>query len=218
MKRRAEEDEGPAAGAVEGAAGPARAGRVPAPPPGAGAGLPTQPPHQLETAPCAISDSSTGHRPITPAAAVPGHAAFSHAFSPTAAAGVAVDTPPRTASCAAAAGGQHGALTAKQELSITSFMRCVAGSALVQSALFALELSGGHPPPLLAAAEAASATSAASEQQRRGVPSSGSVLGGSPQLELPALASLECTLAQLLALHLRAGYQQGERRVLSGAG
>ena len=71
-------------------------------------------------------------------------------------------------------------------------------------------------PPLYLLA--ASATSAASEQQRRGVPSSGSVLGGSPQLELPALASLECTLAQLLALHLRAGYQQGERRVLSGAG
>jgi hypothetical protein len=85
-------------------------------------------------------------------------------------------------------------------------MRCVAGSPLLQSALFALELSCGHPPPLLAAADASSAAAASPEQQGRGVPSSGGVLG-----ELPALANLECTLAQLLALHLRAGYQHGER-------
>ncbi|KAI7838247.1 hypothetical protein COHA_007992 [Chlorella ohadii] len=58
-------------------------------------------------------------------------------------------------------------------------------SPLVQSALLSLECDGSHPPPVC-------------------LPSEGSAAGG----EAEPTAGLECTLAQLLALHLRAGYQQ----------
>ena len=63
---------------------------------------------------------------------------------------------------------------------IHSFMRCVAGSPLVQSALLSLELGGTHPA-----------------RAEEGV---------------PAAAALDWTLAQLLALHIKAGLPEGERR------
>lgn len=66
---------------------------------------------------------------------------------------------------------------ASLQLCIQSFVRCVAHSALVQSALLSLELSATHPP----AAEDASLPGAT------------------------ATSSLEWTLAQLLALHVKAG-------------
>ena len=209
MHGSAQADEGPATAVVGTvAAGPARTGCEPAPPRRAGVGPLQQPQHQREAAPDAIDDSGYDHSPITPAAAVPGHAAvFPAAASSAAAAGVSA-APPRCATCgAAAAGSLQGAPTA-----IISFMQCVAGSPLVQSALLAVELSGHHPPPLLA--PAAPTASSAAQQQGRGASSSRSMLPSSPQLDpVPvsaAPASLECTLAQLLALHLRAGYARGE--------
>lgn len=68
------------------------------------------------------------------------------------------------------------------QLCIQSFVRCIAHSPLVQSSLLSLELSATHPP----AAEDAT------------LPGAG------------ATASLEWTLAQLLALHVKAGCVQGE--------
>lgn len=65
---------------------------------------------------------------------------------------------------------------------VHSFLVCVSASPLVQSALLSLEVEeGGHPPA-----------------------------AGAPDASAAAAGCLEWTLAQLLALHLRAGYERGE--------
>lgn len=92
------------------------------------------------------------------------------------------------AAAAAAAGGatEPGACPRTSlQRRIRSFQACVSLSPLVQSALLSLECDGSHPPPAC-------------------LPEG----GADGEAEPPA--GLECTLAQLLALHLRAGYAQGE--------
>lgn len=90
----------------------------------------------------------------------------------------AAAAPPAAASASPGGGAlaAPGPDPASLQPCIQCFVRCVAHSPLVQSALLSLELSGSHPP----AGEHAAA------------------------------AGLEWTLAQMLALHVKAGCARGE--------
>ncbi|KAL4444182.1 hypothetical protein ABPG75_011919 [Micractinium tetrahymenae] len=94
-----------------------------------------------------------------------------------AAAGAAAPAAAGAAGGGGAPPGPPAADPATLQLCIQSFVRCVAHSPLLQSALLSLEVSATHPP----AAEDAALPGAA------------------------ATASLEWTLVQLLALHVKAG-------------
>ncbi|PRW57588.1 hypothetical protein C2E21_3389 [Chlorella sorokiniana] len=108
--------------------------------------------------------------------------------APVASAGQTVGS----ANSAAGAGERSGAdyLTLRR---MRSFVHCVAGSPIVQSALLFLEYEGEHPTALQASQAAAAG------------------LAG------PEAAGLEWTLAQMLALWLRAGYKQACESALLGA-
>ena len=76
---------------------------------------------------------------------------------------------------------------------LQSFVHCVAGSPIVQSALLYLEHEGEHPTALPASRAAAGPAGRA------------------------AAANLEWTLAQLLALFLRAGHEHGGLQAAAAA-
>lgn len=95
----------------------------------------------------------------------------------------------QAAAAAAAANALSACPKAVLQQHVIAFQACVSMSPMVQSALLYLECDGSHPPPACLRADDGAADDSAE----------------------PA-AGLECTLAQLLALHLRAGYQQGALR------
>lgn len=141
--------------------------------------------------------SRGGSAPITPTHACslatvtpPTGAAAQSSAGITAAVGAAVQGVISQAAAAAAAVNALGACPkALLQQHVAAFQACVSMSPMVQSALLYLECDGSHPPPACLRADDGAADDAAG----------------------PA-AGLECTLAQLLALHIRAGYQQGALR------
>lgn len=126
------------------------------------------------------------HRSLTPDEAVLA-SSEEGPITPTAAPSLAAVSPAATAAlevpgadCAGGAVPQHArrATAAAMWRRMHSFMRVVATSPLVQSALLSLELGGTHPA--------------------RAEPGT------------PSAAGLDWTLAQLLAMHLKAGFPEGE--------
>ncbi|PRW50974.1 hypothetical protein C2E21_5525 [Chlorella sorokiniana] len=120
---------------------------------------------------------------VTPPTGAPAH---SSAGSTAATGAAAQEGTSQAAAAAAAAAATLGAWPQALLLQqVQAFQACVSMSPLIQSALLFLECDALHPPPACLPAE-----------------------GGTADGEAEPAAGLECTLAQLLALHLRAGYQQ----------
>lgn len=79
-----------------------------------------------------------------------------------------------------------------------AFVQRIAGSPLLLSALLSLELDGSHPPAEMASGGGADSGVVPAAEAEGGV----------------ALEGLEWTLAQMLALHLRSGWHEGEPLLL----